>query len=284
MKVDVHADDYGLSVDNSRTMIELIREGKLDSISIICVMDCFDECMDMLKEAWDSFEKKPLITVHIDLVDGISCTDAYRLMSWGGLFKVSLLGGSKRRELRSVLAEEIKSQIVKVTESLPAGTELRLDSHMHTHMIPVVADAMWDAVDSLGASVSFVRVAREPIAPFISEVKLWTSYSPVNFAKNFILNFYSGRMERECDKRGIEHGLLWGLIMSGGMDRRRVGVLWDKMCGYAKRKDAYLEVLFHPGIITPEEVVRCHNVPDICKFYVAEGRNIELDAVKGLRG
>ena len=51
--VDLHADDYAFTVNTSRQMLDLMRDGVLDSISIIPNMTCYEECIDLLKEAKD---------------------------------------------------------------------------------------------------------------------------------------------------------------------------------------------------------------------------------------
>ncbi len=290
-KLDIHADDYGLSESNARILIEAIKQGQLNSISIIPTMDCFPECMDMLKEAWDSFPVKPLITVHIDLVDGRSQADNSKFItnSWGSLFLASYFSLNKK-EIKAELVKEIKAQIVKVVDALPQMKELRLDSHMHTHMIPIVADAMWEAYDiyaeESGADalpLKFVRIAREPAGPFLKKTGLYKTYSPINFVKNMILNILAGRIERQCKNRGLEKTLLWGLIMSGNMDIDRVKTCFNSVCDVAKKKDRYLEILFHPAGIMTKERQECHNKDDIAAFYLAEGRKTELNAIQMLR-
>lgn len=291
--IDYHADDYGLSVSNARVMLDCIKEKRLDSISIIPTMDCFEECMCLLRQEWDGLETKPLITVHIDLIDGKSLSvkpltlirddKGNNSSSWGSLFICSLVPGARRRRTKEELTEEIYAQIKAVYEALPEGCELRLDSHMHTHMIPVVREAMFDAVDKYsvekGITLSFVRVAREPIVPFISTLSLIATYSPVNFAKNFILNILAKGMERELDKRGVSYGLLWGLIMSGHMDKNRCEALFDKMYRYADKKHKSMEILYHPGKIHSDEVTAAHCKDDVTAFYISDERDIELDAV-----
>ena len=103
-RLDFHADDYGVSINNSKRIIELIRSKRADSISFIPNMGCFDECMSLLKDNWDSFEKKPLISIHLNLIDG------YRLSSknsgeiqnntWFEHFLRSLIPGSKKKALK----------------------------------------------------------------------------------------------------------------------------------------------------------------------------------------
>ena len=117
-KVDYHGDDYAVSVNNSKRMIELIKMGKLDSISIIPNMAAFDECMIMLKNEWASFDKKPLISVHINLIDGISLSGSKNPVmvnekgnlssSWGKYFIKSFIPGKGRKLLKEDLTQEIK--------------------------------------------------------------------------------------------------------------------------------------------------------------------------------
>ncbi len=306
--IDYHADDYGVSMNNAVRIMELIEAGKLDSISIIPNMTVFDECMDYLNDKWDRLTKKPLLSVHLDIVDGFSLagitdhllTYSYedeeksrRIFhtSWGKLFISSFIPG-RRKVIKDELTREFVLQIKRVFDKLPNGANmskdngsgisggrnvrLRLDSHMHTHMIPVVFDAMMSAVEELGLlnELTFVRVSREPIRPF---KKIKGTYPTVNMIKNILLNILSFRMERKLSKAGISYGLMWGLVMSGKMDEIRVGLLMKDMKEYAVRKDRIMEVLCHPGIALKEEGYIEYGEDDK-RFLYSENRDIEYDA------
>ena len=43
---DIHADDYALTLNTSKDMLECMRAGKLDSISIVPNMLSFEPCME----------------------------------------------------------------------------------------------------------------------------------------------------------------------------------------------------------------------------------------------
>ena len=43
INIDVHADDYGITMNTSKEMMEGINAGKLRSISIMPNMSCFEE-------------------------------------------------------------------------------------------------------------------------------------------------------------------------------------------------------------------------------------------------
>ena len=71
-KIDIHADDYALTVNTSKDMLDCMKAGKLNSISIVPNTSSFDQCMDMMYEAIPSLPYLPLMSVHLDFVEGRS--------------------------------------------------------------------------------------------------------------------------------------------------------------------------------------------------------------------
>lgn len=288
-EIDIHADDYGVSVNTSLKILECIKKGKLDSISIIPNMNTFDKCMEMLHNEWEKLQKKPKISIHLDLIDGYSLAgkDAYLLcnkegyckISWGKLFMISCIPGKLHKELEKELKIEIKAQIEKCSSRLPDYNRLRIDSHMHTHMIPIVAKALLEVIDEEQYQVEFIRVAREPLSVFARNTSLYLSYSPINIMKNVILNICAGNFEKKLKNKKIKYGLLWGLVMSGYMDLKRVNLLKNSMIAYAKSKDKDLEILFHPGQMTEDEITPQHCKSDVYAFYLSKDRDVERNAV-----
>lgn len=288
-RLDYHGDDYGISKNNCVRFVELMKAGKIDSISIIPNMGSFDDAMKYLCEQWDGIEYKPLISVHLNIMDGFSLAGLKDSMlvressdgtimnaSWGKLFIKSYLPGKKG--LRSQLTREIAAQIKRVYDNMPEGVELRLDSHQHTHMIPVVFDAMIDAIDTQGLTdkVTFVRVSREPLWMFLTTDGVRGTFPVINIVKNILLNLLSGRAERILEKRGIAYGGLWGLIMTGKMDRERVDLILPKMEKYAIKGNRYIEILCHPGIVTESEKRPEYGIDDLAAFF-SDNRNVEYN-------
>lgn len=303
VKTDIHADDYALTVNTSKDMLMCMQAGKLDSISIVPNMSCFAACMELLYEQIPALPFLPLMSVHLDFVEGRSLarkeevpllvkenTDLMGL-SWGGLFQYSYLPW-KRGQVKSQLKREIKAQIVRVQKAIDKCVEiakehgvpckqdgLRLDSHQHAHMIPVVWEAVLEAVREEGWQLSYIRNSKEVLGVFLSERTLWKTYRPINFVKNRLLSLYSHKVDRYCKAQGMEQMYLWGLVMSGRMDRARIEKLYPKMIRRAKQDGRTLEILFHPGLTLPEEVT-----PEIAKeavedFYMRGDRHIEKEAV-----
>lgn len=306
MKIDIHADDYALTENTSKDMLACMKAGKLHSISIVPNTSCFEKCMEMLYNEIPDMPFLPLLSVHLDFVEGRSLAgkgetpllvrEGSELMglSWGGLFKLSYLPW-KRAEAKRELKREIRAQIGRVQEAvkrcmeiaqkhnIPCGQKgLRIDSHQHAHMIPVVWEAVTEVIAEEGYSPEYIRNSKEVLGAFVSEVSLWSSYRPINFVKNRLLSLYSYKVDRYCTRMGLEQMYLWGLIMSGRMDFDRIEKLYKKVSGKAQKDGRTLEILFHPGLMLPEEVTQEVGKEAAEEFYLTDGRRIEYEAVMKL--
>ena len=306
VKTDIHADDYALTVNTSKDMLECMKAGKLNSISIVPNTSSFEECMDMMYEAIPILPFLPVMSVHLDFVEGrclAGCGEAPLMtrpdsdlmgLSWGGLFKLSYMPW-KRREAKVQLKKEIKAQIERTQKAIErcrkiaasngiscAQKGLRIDSHQHAHMIPVVWEAVTEVVEEEGDPLEYIRNSKEVLGVFLAETSLWKTYRPINFVKNRLLSLYSYKVDRYDKLHHKEQMYLWGLIMSGHMDYERIQKLYEAMTRKAEHDNRVLEILFHPGITLPEEVTGEIAREAVETFYSLEDRHIEKEAVMKL--
>lgn len=302
-RLDIHADDYALTPHTSQDMLECMRAGKLHSISIVPNMTCFEECMELLHEAIPALPFLPVMSVHMDFVEGKCLAGAKEVpllakegsdcigLSWGGLFLLSYMPG-KRKAAKEQLKKEIRAQIAKVQNEIDYCIELarkhnipcaqkglRIDSHQHAHMIPVVWEAMTEVIEEEKYEVEYIRNSKEVLGAFVSEVSLWPTYRPINFVKNRLLSLYSHKADRYAKAHAREPMYLWGLIMSGHMDYNRIEKLFPKVSAKAKKDGRVLEILFHPGITLPEEVTAEIGEEAAKTFYLLPDRHVEKEAV-----
>ena len=304
---DIHADDYALTLNTSKDMLGCMRAGKLDSISVVPNMSCFEECMALLYGEIPTLPFLPLMSVHLDFVEGRSLAGREAVpdltksdsdlmgLGWGGLFSASYLPG-KRKKIKSQLKREIRAQleraqkaiekcmsIAKKTGVFCGQKGLRIDSHQHAHMIPVVWEAVLEVVSEERYAVEYIRNSKEVLGVFLTDVSLYKTYRPVNFVKNRLLAFYSHKVDRYYRVCGMERMYLWGLVMSGRMDQERIEKLYTKMKKKAEKDGRRLEILFHPGLTLLEEVT-----PEIARdaaddFYLQKDRHVEKEAVLGMK-
>lgn len=306
-RTDIHADDYALTVNTSKDMLSCMKKGQLDSISIVPNMSCFDQCMKLLYEAVPQLPFLPKMSVHLDFVEGrclaepgevlllAARDDALMGLSWGGLFALSYHPW-KRNGAKAQLKKEVKAQIEKVNAAVnhamrlaeSAGIRcgqkgLRIDSHQHAHMIPVVWEALTEVITEEKYEVEYIRNSREMLGVFLKETSLWKTYRPVNFIKNRLLAAYSHKVDRYMKAHHMEQMYLWGLVMSGHMDYDRIVRLYPKITKQAEKQNRVLEILFHPGSTLPEEVTAEIGKDAAEDFYLRTDRHVEMEAVRRIR-
>ncbi len=294
MKTDIHADDFALTPNTSKDILECMKKGRLNSISIIANMSCFEECMDMLYEVIPSLPFLPGLNIHLNLVEGLSLADGTSLisMSWRDLFLYSYRRGCEAAKVRCFIEKEISAQIRKCSEAIDRCRSiasehnikyeqkgLRIDSHQHTHHIPIVWNCLMKVIKDQSLSVEYIRNSREPLSVFLMEPKLIVSYRIANIIKNLILSVYSKKIDSFCTMHDIPKMYLWGLVMSGRMDSMRIIRLNDHMKERCEKDGRDLEILFHPGLALKDEVSREIDAKAADIFYCSRNRHIEKRSV-----
>ena len=297
--IDIHADDYGYTLNTSKDILDLMKDGLLDSISIIPNTSYFDESMELLYESIPSLPFLPLLSVHLNLIDGYNLSNTSLLSkndknvkSWGEIFIISI--GGMKKVLKKQLKAEIKVQIDKAESVISKCIEIaidngvpcfqkgiRIDSHIHTHSIPMEFEALIEVIKEEHYNVEYIRNPKEPLIPFIKNIGL--GYKPINLVKNIILNILSIKIDKYLDKNNMKKMYMWGLVMSGEMDFDRIKKLYPQMKKYAYKKNRKLEILFHPGLALESEYREELNKEDMKNANTSNNRIVEKKAVMNMK-
>lgn len=297
-QIEIHADDYAISPHSSENILECLRAGKLDGISVLTNMSCFDEYAGKLKAEWNSLPRKPRLTVHLNFMEGHCAAppeevphlvdrNGYFNISWGTLF-VWNYSPKKFMMIKKELKAEIAAQTERFREAFGVRMPLRFDGHQHTQMIPLVYWALLEVIVERHYPTEYIRVTKEPILPYLSAFGLWTSYRPVNWVKNLILNFLALGMEKTVRRNHPSWQeenppmFLWGVVMSGRMDEKRVKTLLAAMKERAEKRGRVLEILFHPGTVLAKELGEEFSNHGANEFHVSGGRHVEYEALMSL--
>ena len=257
-------------------------------------MSAFGSSVSLLK----SFPPEVKRSIHLNFMEGRSCLPKEKVpelvddrgcfkISWGSLL-LSCFKRSKRVTLKNQLAEEIVAQVEKcIAAGLADPSALRLDSHQHTHMIPLVQDALFDAVDRLerqGRKVVFIRNTEDPVSLYFKSFKTLKEISFSNILKCMILNVFSYSLRRNLGERNLPIGYLCGVFYSGHMDEERLSAVLPLFENLARRKKRRVEVLFHPGSVKNEEISSEFTKKGFVQFHLSGNRHIEFDAICKLSG
>lgn len=282
--IDIHADDFALSINSSKDIIKCIQHNKLNSISIIPNMKCFNESMRLLKKEKTNID----ISVHLNFLEGQSISNkkevkhlvnekGYFKLSWIQLFLLSY-NPFEYNEIKKELKLEIKNQIETLK---PHISNLRIDSHQHTHMIPIVFKSLIEVIEENNYKVEYIRIPEEYTTPYLKNLKKHHLYNIRNILCHIILNTLSKNKKKILRNKKINYQSLFGVILSGNMDKKIVDILINDFI--KKAKNSSLEILFHPGIVTTEELTEEFNKKSFNKFHTSNNRKKEYETIMKLK-
>lgn len=279
IKIEFHADDYGLFPTQSHRILDCHRNGNLNGISVMTNSAHLAECMSDMH----LFSEEVAVSVHLNLIEGRSLSGAPLLTdeagnlsgSFGKLLLRSYLPG--RNRYRQQLKQELSAQIGEIRKYFPEGTPVRLDGHAHYHMIPVVFDAMMDVIREENLPVSYIRIPREYLRIYLPHLKKLQEFSPINIVKVMILNFLSLRAEIRYGKilKNLEKKLFMGVFLSGRMYYENVIHLLPGALALAEKLGMGLEILGHPGGVFEQEDIARITAPEDAAFLTNDLRNRE---------
>ncbi|MDD2980152.1 MAG: ChbG/HpnK family deacetylase [Hespellia sp.] len=286
--IDVHADDFAITYHATQDIVRLCKKRLLDSISIIPNMSCFERCMTLYKREVEAGHMSPMVSVHLNFMEGhclapedkipnLVDENGYFNLTWGKCLIYSFLPW-KYLQIRQQFQREISAQIARVREAMPESYILRVDSHQHTHMIPIVFDALQKVIKDEELEVEFIRNSDEPLVPFLKHGSLYKTYSPVNIIKNLIIKILAISVRHRLKKMHLPDTYLWGLVMSGCMDEKRMMILEKDMEKFSEKQGRTLEILFHPGSVMEDEIGEEFVKKGFVEFHLSKGRKIEYIA------
>lgn len=286
--VDIHADDFALSENSDRDILQLCAEEKLDSISIIPNLECFETATRKFLSVQEKLNKKILVSVHLNFMEGKCCveksllpdlvdSEGFFTASWGKLFIWNYIP-FMRKKIKIQLKTEILAQIKKcIAANVIDKNAIRIDSHQHPHMIPVVFDALKEAVLELendGCKIEYIRNTQDQILLYGGK-----DIFSMNTIKCLILNFYSQKVKKYLVSKKLPVNYLCGVYFSGKMDSRLKKVL-PNFIKKADKQDWNIELLFHPGTMLKSELTSEFKKEGFNEFHLSENRKTEYNTLK----
>lgn len=288
-KTYFHADDFGITTKQARDILSLSsacnKTGALNSLSIFTNSPVFPESSTLLLPF--SNNEKVRICLHLNLVEGPCVSEPARiplLVNEQGMFRRDFLGllalgkGIHRAEAKAQITLECQSQIRKFVNAFPAMKErICIDSHQHTHAIPLVFEALTQALAEEGCLVRTLRAPLDPLTVYRA-AQAQTSKAAVgkgssegrvtvplaNRAKVLLIDLLWKKcpvnaVPWECSTSKIAP-LFCGVALSGAMHRFDPPLL-GAFEAEAARQHRPLEILFHPVSVPLDECLDPQNKP-----------------------
>lgn len=286
MHIEYHADDYGLFPEQSERILDCARNGILNGVSIMPNSPYLEECMRALAPYRDRID----VTVHLNFVEGRAISPADEipdLVNEDGNYDISfgkMTLGSYNPFVRGRLKRQLKKELrAEIEACLPYldPEHIRLDGHVHYHMIPVLFDALVEVIEENHYHVSFIRFPEENVELYKAHAQEIDQILPINRVKVLVLNHFGKRNRKRhaAFLKDIEIYQFMGVMMSGHMSYDNVAPLLADAGHLAEHDKTGLEVLFHPGSVLEPERVAALTSADDHEFLTSEWRAREADAL-----
>ena len=271
------ADDYGISKISNTRIEECLKNGALNKISVLPNSDALDFKRRLLGE-------NVKLSLHLNLIEGYPLSkkeDVSLIVSDKGFFKYSFIGlfflsiFGNRSLLEKQLYNEIKMQIDFWKKEMGEETPILVDSHQHTHMIPLVFKTLMRVIKEENVEVEYIRIPAEPILPYIKSPSLYFKFRPIGLIKQWLLKFLKFVNRKELKKANIKSALFMGIMFSGQLTEDKI----NKLLPYYKKQNENIEIAFHPGYLESGESLIDGFRQNFKKFYYSKWRRIEYDTL-----
>ena len=271
------ADDYGISKISNTRIEECLTNGVLNKISVLPNSDALDFKRRLLGE-------NVKLSLHLNLIEGYPLSkkeDVSLLISDKGIFKYSFIGlfflsiFGNRSLLKKQLYNEIKMQIDFWKKEMGEETPILVDSHQHTHMIPLVFKTLMRVIKEENVEVEYIRIPAEPILPYIKSPSLYFKFRPIGLIKQWLLKFLKFVNRKELKKANIKSALFMGIMFSGQLTEDKI----NKLLPYYKKQNENIEIAFHPGYLESRESLIDGFRQNFKKFSYSKWRRIEYDTL-----
>ena len=271
------ADDYGISSLSNARIEECIKNGVLNKISVLPNGEALDFNENLLDE-------NVKLSLHLNLVEGYPLSkkqDVGMLVSDDGSFRHSFIGlfflsiFGNRRLIEKQLYNEIKAQIDFWKNKIGEKTPMFIDSHQHTHMIPLIFRTLMRVIREENVAVEYIRIPAEPLLPYIKSVSLYLTYSPVGLVKQWLLKFLWLLNKKEFKRTGIKSAAFMGVLFSGKVTEDRV----KKVLPHYNKQSENIEIALHPGYLERGDPLIEECRQGFKKFYYSKWRREEYNTL-----
>ena len=288
--IEYHVDDYGMFPAASRRIIDCIENGCVNGISLMPTGFSFAECMEILKNECTGSVR---MSIHLNLITDrplsdpklipdLVDNDGFFCVSYGKILAASLIP-SKRKRYKEQIKTELWEQIRVCLPYLTKQGSVRLDSHRHIHMVPVVFEAINEIATEHELNVSYIRIIREK-PYFYRYIGQFEHFSPINVIKALLLNWL-GMIDRirynELYKKGPDD--FASILFSGHMTEKNLDLLLRNISKKRPDDKSEVELMFHPGAVFEEEDRAHIHDPEDRRYLADAMRTKEAEALKRSR-
>ena len=146
-------------------------------------------------------------------------------------------------------------------------------------MIPAIFKTLLRVLKEENIKAEYIRIPAEPLIPHIMTPSLYFSYKPANILKHIILSFFKLLNSGAFKKSGLKTAYFMGILFSGDMTSDKIQKILPRYIKLAEKKNADIELLFHPGYAKRGEFKEFRARESFIKFYLSKQRKKEYNTL-----
>jgi predicted glycoside hydrolase/deacetylase ChbG (UPF0249 family) len=240
----VNADDFGLTEQVSRGILDAHQEGIVTSTTLMANGGAFDAAVSMGRRGYDLG-----IGVHLNLTEGVPVSLAWKIPTLTNLEgrlhltpRLLLLGIMIRQINMAEVEMELRAQVEKVCRAGISPTHF--DGHKHVHILPGVSDIVIRLAQEF--SIRSIRCPWEAAPEFPTSLQSRNSWTAA--AKQYLLgrtvSIFARRFKEKLAKAGLlSPAHFYGLSQAGFLDALDILEILGGL------PEGASELMCHPGYL-----------------------------------
>lgn len=270
----ITADDFGYCHERNRGILDAVKEGVVNSVSVLMNASAVESINDIENIA---------VGLHLNLTEGRPvaqpCDVASLLDKEGHFFdKLSIAGHIKEGRILRLHADiEIESQIKKFI-TVFGHTPFYIDGHQHVHILPVIIDSLVELMKKYG-----IKETRLPKELKIADC-YWIEQPRLGFYLEVCRNALEARKYFDRHSISFPNYFIGLSTMSQDMNEKYLSIALniiseDISRNRVEQKCRLVEIMTHPGYPNQNDNGGCSEKgPD--SFSRSLDRKCELEFIK----
>jgi predicted glycoside hydrolase/deacetylase ChbG (UPF0249 family) len=169
MVLNIVADDFGISFERNKGIIETLEKGIVTHISLMT--NCDKSSIDAVELFKNGGYNNNIIGLHLNLTEGLSLYDKKRLYGKMGIREV--IEGIDT----NIIKREIIAQIEWFIENLGFIPSF-LNGHQHVQTIPIIADILIKILKQY--KISYIRIPHELDIDIMDSIDKLNNFTEIN--------------------------------------------------------------------------------------------------------
>lgn len=231
-----NADDFGMSEDFNKAVLEGYNDGFLTSASLCANGPSFSAAINDIIPECNSLG----IGVHLNIIEGKSLTNCPTLTDKNGVFNkgyLYLILNSYNKDFLSQIENEFRAQIEQIINKVKVD---HIDSHVHTHAIPNIFNIVCRLAKEY--NIPYVRTQNEKFYLIDNKKKVISVNFAINIVKIILLKFFTFFNNKTLNRYNLNtNKYIIGVGYTGMMDSETIREGLERIS-----EECIVEALIHP--------------------------------------